>query len=95
MATRTKTTMIIMDADGRLTLPPELRDALDVEGETWLFAEVIDHRLVLRPAGEDLTNVPEDDRWLYTPEHIAEVRQAWDEDGSHLTNRDLLRFLPE
>jgi len=93
----TQTTMsITMDADGRLTLPPELRDALAAEGETRLLAEVIDHSLVLRAAEDDLSDVPEDDRWLYTPENTARILRAMQrplEEDVQLSEEDVLRLM--
>ena len=72
----TSTTSITVDAEGRLTLPSDLRDALAIDGETWLWAEVVDHGLMLRPVDENLADVPEEDRDVYLPDNVARIQRA-------------------
>ena len=90
MATATATFTVTMDSEGRLTVPLEVRQALDVDGETHFAYQVVDDRLILYP-------IPEEDRWLYTPEHIARVKkalQAPPESWLQLSQEDLERLAP-
>jgi DNA-binding transcriptional regulator/RsmH inhibitor MraZ len=63
------TTLIEMDAEGRLTLPEDLRRALQAEGKAISLARAADGNVTLQA-------IPEEDAWAYTPEHLASVAQA-------------------
>ncbi len=67
------TTLIDMDAEGHLTLPEELRRALQAEGKAILLAQATDGTVTLLA-------IPEEDAWAYTPEmrqRIARARQEF------------------
>ena len=85
-------TVVTMDAEGRLTVPAAARRALRVEGEAAFDLEITEDALILRPAEE----VPEEDAWAYTPEHLERVERArqrpLDQD-QRLTEQDLERLL--
>jgi bifunctional DNA-binding transcriptional regulator/antitoxin component of YhaV-PrlF toxin-antitoxin module len=66
------TTLIEMDAEGHLTLPEEVRRALQTEGKAILLARATD-------GGVTLQAIPEEDAWAYTPEHLERVARALQE----------------
>ena len=65
-------TTVTVNAQGRMTIPAEIRRELGIEGESTLIVETQDGRLVAQRAFV----VPAEDAWAYTPEHIARVKQA-------------------
>jgi bifunctional DNA-binding transcriptional regulator/antitoxin component of YhaV-PrlF toxin-antitoxin module len=67
-----KLTAVVMNAQGRLTVPAEARRELGLGGEAHFEAEVRDGELLLRPA----VLVPREDVWAYTPEHRALLARA-------------------
>ena len=86
------TTTIAMDSKGNLTIPAEARAALGIDGAMLMDLEVFDQALVLRPTEE----IPEEDLWAYTPEHIAKVERALREPRDQerqLTRKDLERLV--
>jgi bifunctional DNA-binding transcriptional regulator/antitoxin component of YhaV-PrlF toxin-antitoxin module len=83
-------TVVAMDRDGTITVPEELRHALDVDGPVFVELEIVDHSLVLRP-GE---TIPEEDLWAYTPEHLALVERARQEGrGMRMSPDELERLI--
>jgi hypothetical protein len=70
--TVTQTTTTMLWPDGRLDVPEEIRRQLGIHGGWQCSLEVIDGALVVRP----LVDIPDEDLWAYTPEHLAEVREA-------------------
>jgi antitoxin PrlF len=67
-----KAAAVVMNAQGRLTVPAEARRELGLAGEAHFEAEVHDGELLLRPA----VLVPREDVWAYTPEHRALLARA-------------------
>jgi AbrB family looped-hinge helix DNA binding protein len=63
---------VTVNAQGRMTIPAEIRRELGIEGESILIVEAQDGRLVAQRAFV----IPAEDAWAYTPEHIAKVRKA-------------------
>lgn len=64
---------VTMSANGRLTLPAEVRQKLGLAGEAEFDVEVTDHDSVtLRP----VVVLPRDDAWAYAAEHLAQVAKA-------------------
>lgn len=85
-------TMVEMDAEGRLTVPEDARRELRLEDGAQLALEVVGDALVLRPA-ED---IPEEDAWAYTPEHLERVQKALAEgSGRDLSEADVLRLIED
>lgn len=85
-------TTVTMDAGGSLVIPPDVRQAIHVEGETLFEVEAMDDVLILRPAEA----IRDEDRWAYTPEHLARVERARREGrGRIMTERELLDLLDE
>ena len=66
--------IVIMNGQGRLTVPAETRRELGVEGETEFEVEVDKDQdaLVLRPA----LVLRREDAWAYTPEHRKRLARA-------------------
>ena len=84
------TTLIEMDAEGHLTLPEEIRRALQAEGKAILLVRATDD-------GVTMQAIPEEDAWAYTPEmqqRIAAARQELREGkGFQLDEADLERII--
>jgi bifunctional DNA-binding transcriptional regulator/antitoxin component of YhaV-PrlF toxin-antitoxin module len=83
-----------MDARGQLSLPEEVREALNVENGhgLQLDLEVVGETIVLRPK----MVIPEEDLWAYTPEHMALLKRALaepPENDIRLTHAELERLL--
>jgi bifunctional DNA-binding transcriptional regulator/antitoxin component of YhaV-PrlF toxin-antitoxin module len=70
-----KATAVLMNAQGRLTVPADARRELGLEGEAHFEAEVQNGELLLRPA----VLVPREDAWAYTAEHRALLARAREE----------------
>ena len=63
---------IVMDRHGRLTLPPETRRELGLDGEVTLTVAIDPTGgIVLHPVWAS-----DDDAWVYTPEHREAVARA-------------------
>ncbi len=73
-----KATAVVMNAQGRLTVPADARRELGLGGEAHFEAEVRDGELLLRPA----VLVPREDVWAYTPEHRALLERAREDAAS-------------
>jgi bifunctional DNA-binding transcriptional regulator/antitoxin component of YhaV-PrlF toxin-antitoxin module len=67
-----RATAVVMNTQGRITVPAEARRELGLVGEAHFEAEVRDGELRLRPA----VLVPREDAWAYTPEHRALLARA-------------------
>lgn len=76
-------TIVTVNAEGRLTIPASLRRQLGIEGESTLIVAVEDGRLVARPG----VVIPAEDAWAYTPEHLERVERARAEAAAGLTMR--------
>jgi AbrB family looped-hinge helix DNA binding protein len=64
---------VTMSPNGRLTLPAEVRQKLELEGETEFDVEVTgEGSVVLRP----VVVLPRDDAWAYTAKHLRQVAKA-------------------
>ncbi len=89
MATTTApSTYAMLWPDGHLDLPPEVLDQLGLEGGWQCTVAVENGALIVRPE----LAIPEEDLWAYTPEHLAEAREALAEPRDralHLSPRDL------
>ena len=82
-------TVVTMSPEGRLTVPEEARQAIQVNGESVFELEVMDHTLILRP-----TDIPPEDAWAYTPEHLERVKRALSEArGRQMSREDLERLI--
>ncbi len=66
-----------MSKTGRITLPAELRRAMDLEGEAeFLVEELADGEgVVLRP----IVMMLREDAWAYTAEDMASIRRGLDD----------------
>jgi bifunctional DNA-binding transcriptional regulator/antitoxin component of YhaV-PrlF toxin-antitoxin module len=66
-----------MSKTGRITLPAELRRAMDLEGETEFEIEQLEggDGLVLRP----VIFMLREDAWKYTAEDLASIRRGLDD----------------
>ena len=85
-------TVVPMNSRGTVTIPEEVRRELDIGGAALVELEVVDHSVVLRPVEE----IPEEDLWAYTPEHIALVERARQEGpGMQISRADLVRLIEE
>jgi len=86
------TTLVEMDAEGHLTLPEEIRQALQAEGKAILLVRAT-------ADGVTMQAIPEEDAWAYTPEHLQRVAQALQEvregRGFQLSPADLERIIQE
>ncbi len=67
-----KKTLLSVDAGGRITLPSDLRRALQLEPGARVECEVVDNTVLLRKA-EDL---PREDSWLSTPASGMRLEEA-------------------
>ncbi|MBI2325516.1 MAG: AbrB/MazE/SpoVT family DNA-binding domain-containing protein [Chloroflexi bacterium] len=65
-------TLVAVNAQGRVTLPADVRRKLHLAEGSQLEVAVEAGRITLRPAQV----IPADDAWAYTPEHRASVRRA-------------------
>ena len=72
MATKIGVGRATMNAQGRVTLPIEVRRRLRLEAGASFEVEIIDGKVVFSP----VILVPREDAWAYTPEHRALVEQA-------------------
>ncbi len=90
MATTANETLVTLGADGTIRLPEEIRQALHIEGEmTVRLTTTVDGTLTLRPEPD----IPPEDAWAYTPEHIAAVERARHSPGYMLTYEELQRLM--
>jgi hypothetical protein len=83
-----KRTETMLWPDGHLDVPEEIRQELGIEGGWACSIEVVDGALVVRPQEA----IPDEDLWAYTPEHLANLREALAEprdEALHLSPRDL------
>jgi AbrB family looped-hinge helix DNA binding protein len=65
-------TLVAVNAQGRVTLPAEVRRKLHLREGSQLEVAVQDDRITLRPAQV----IPAEDAWAYTPENRAGIRRA-------------------
>lgn len=65
-------TLIAVNAQGRVTLPAEIRRELNLTDGSRLEVSLHDGRITLRPAKV----IPAEDAWAYTPENRAAIRRA-------------------
>jgi len=85
-------TLVAVNAQGRVTLPAEIRKKLRLTGGSQLEVAVESGRITLRPAQV----IPAEDAWAYTPENLAGIRRALEDIRagrvySGLTEDDLLK----
>jgi AbrB family looped-hinge helix DNA binding protein len=64
--------LVEVNAQGRMTLPAKVREALGISGRSQLALEVIDDQVRLRPT----VVIPREDAWAYTARHMEAVRSA-------------------
>ena len=76
-------TTVTVNAQGRMTIPADVRRELGISGETTLIVEVEDGRMVARPG----VVIPAEDAWAYTPEHLEELAKARASVAAHGTLR--------
>jgi AbrB family looped-hinge helix DNA binding protein len=58
---------VTINAQGRMTVPAEIRRELGITPDSVLIVETEGGRMIVRPAAV----VPAEDLWAYTPEHRA------------------------
>jgi antitoxin component of MazEF toxin-antitoxin module len=78
--------------DGHLDLPADVLRELGVEGGWQCPVEIGNGALVVRPK----VAIPDEDLWAYTPEHLADVREARAEpldQALRLSSRDLMDLM--
>jgi AbrB family looped-hinge helix DNA binding protein len=68
-------TLVAVNAQGRLTLPADVRRKLHITDGSQLEVGVERDRITLRPARV----IPAEDAWAYTPENLAGIRRALDD----------------
>lgn len=64
--------LVELNAQGRMTLPAKVREALGIRGRSQLALEVVDDQVRLRPT----VVIAREDAWAYTKEHMDRVRRA-------------------
>lgn len=64
-------TLITMDSEGRLILPEQVRQALQIDGGTRFAVEITENALVLRPVTVVATNTQD---WLWETRPLPQVR---------------------
>ncbi len=65
-------TLVAVNAQGRVTLPAEVRRKLRIAGGSQLEVGVEGDRVTLRPARV----LPAEDAWAYSDENLAAIRRA-------------------
>lgn len=84
-------TLVAVNAQGRLTLPADVRRRLRLREGSQLEVAVEDDRITLRPAQV----IPAEDAWAYTPESLAGIRRALEDVRAGrvytVTEEDLLK----
>jgi AbrB family looped-hinge helix DNA binding protein len=65
-------TIVSVNAQGRMTIPASIRRQLGIEGEGTLIVDVEDGKMIARPGFV----VPAEDAWAYTPEHLERLARA-------------------
>ena len=63
---------VAINAQGRMTVPAEIRRELGIEGEATLIVETEGGRMIVRPA----IVIPAEDAWAYTREHRERLGAA-------------------
>jgi AbrB family looped-hinge helix DNA binding protein len=85
-------TLVTVNAQGRVTLPAEVRKKLHLAEGDRLEVAVEDDRITLRPTRVIIA----EDAWAYTAEHLALIRRALDDSREgrvyRLTWQDLERI---
>lgn len=64
--------LVAVNAQGRVTLPADVRRKLHLGDGSQLEVAIEDDRITLRPAHV----IPAEDAWAYTPENLAGIRRA-------------------
>jgi len=67
-------TIVIVNRQGRITLPIKIREELHLGEDAALEVETRDGGIFLRPAV--VFTVPREDAWAYTPEESAAIERA-------------------
>ena len=85
-------TLVAVNAQGRVTLPADVRRKLRLGEGSQLEVAIEDDRITLRPAQV----IPAEDAWAYTPENLAGIRRALEDIRAGrvytgLTEEDLLK----
>lgn len=85
-------TLVAVNAQGRVTLPADVRRRLHLSDGSQLEVAIEQDRVTLRPAKV----IPAEDAWAYTPENLAGIRRALEDIRagrvySGLTEEDLLK----
>src|SRR5579884_4091845 len=65
-------TIVSVNAQGRMTIPASIRRQLGIEGEGTLIVDVDDGKIIARPG----VVIPAEDAWYYTPEHQEQLARA-------------------
>jgi len=70
-------TKVTMSKTGRITLPAEIRRALDLDGEAEFLVEASEQGegILLRP----VVTMLREDAWAYTAEELASIRRGLDD----------------
>src|SRR4051812_47966175 len=74
---------VSINAQGRMTVPSEIRRELGISGEVTVIVETEPGRMIIRPA----VVVPAEDAWAYTPEHPALLAAALADAAAGRTTR--------
>lgn len=85
-------TFVAVNAQGRVTLPAEVRRKLHLRDGSQLEVAVDDERITLRP----VQVITGEDAWAYTAESLASIRRGLEDIGAGrvyggLTEEDLLK----
>jgi AbrB family looped-hinge helix DNA binding protein len=64
--------LVEVNAEGRMTLPAKVREALGISGRSQLALEVVGDQVRLRPT----VVIPREDAWAYTKQHMDKIRRA-------------------
>ena len=72
MTARMPRTTVALNAQGRLTLPADVRRKLGLREGSQLEVAIDDDKITLRPARV----VVAEDAWAYTADHLESVRRA-------------------
>lgn len=84
-------TLVAVNAQGRVTLPADVRKKLHIGEGSHLEVAVEKDRIMLRPA----QLIPAEDAWAHTPENLAGIRRALEDVRAGrvytVTEEDLLK----
>jgi hypothetical protein len=83
--------VVAMNGEGWLRLPAEVRAAIGAGGDMTFQVEAAGGIVVLQPDPE----IPPEDAWAYTPEHLARVELARCQEGRPMSENEILRLIED